>query len=69
MIKTTARNTEKAVKATAKGTVKTTEKGIKTAQATSKAVSYTHLDVYKRQTQSIAPSSITGITTLVVQRP
>ena len=37
MIKTTARNTEKAVKATAKGTVKTTEKGIKTAQATSKA--------------------------------
>ena len=33
MIKTTARNTEKAVKATAKGTVKTTEKGIKTAQA------------------------------------
>lgn len=34
MIKTTARNTEKAVKATAKGTVKTTEKGIKTAQAT-----------------------------------
>ncbi len=37
MIKTTARNAEKAVKATAKGTVKTTEKGIKTAQATSKA--------------------------------
>ena len=36
MIKTTARNAEKAVKATAKGTVKTTEKGIKTAQATSK---------------------------------
>ena len=37
MIKTTARNAEKAVEATAKGTVKTTEKGIKTAQATSKA--------------------------------
>ena len=37
MIKTTARNAEKAVKATAKGMVKTTEKGIKTAQATSKA--------------------------------
>ena len=37
MIKTTARNAEKAGKATAKGTVKTTEKGIKTAQATSKA--------------------------------
>ena len=37
MIKTTTRNAEKAVKATAKGTVKTTEKGIKTAQATSKA--------------------------------
>ena len=36
MIKTTARNAEKAVKASAKGTVKTTEKGIKTAQATSK---------------------------------
>lgn len=33
MIKTTARNAEKAVKSTAKGTVKTTEKGIKTAQA------------------------------------
>ena len=37
MIKTTARNAEKAVTVTAKGTVKTTEKGIKTAQATSKA--------------------------------
>ena len=37
MIKSTARNAEKAVKTTAKGTVKTTEKGIKTAQATSKA--------------------------------
>lgn len=37
MIKTTARNAEKAVKVTAKGTVKTTEKGIKTAQATFKA--------------------------------
>ena len=31
MIKSTARNAEKAVKTTAKGTVKTTEKGIKTA--------------------------------------
>lgn len=37
MVKTTARNTGKAVKSTAKGTVKTTEKGVKTAQATSKA--------------------------------
>ena len=36
-IKTAARKAEKVVKATAKGTVKTTEKGIKTAQATSKA--------------------------------
>ena len=37
MIKSTARNAEKAVKTTANGTVKTTEKEIKTAQATSEA--------------------------------
>ena len=34
-IKTTARNAEKTVKTTAKGTVKATEKGVKTAKATS----------------------------------
>lgn len=36
-IKTTARNTEKAIKSTGKGSVKAAEKGVKTAQATSKA--------------------------------
>ena len=65
MIKSTARNAEKAVKTTAKGTVKTTEKGIKTAQATSKAaIKTTETSVKTAQaakaSAKTAPKGITG---------
>ena len=56
MIKTTARNAEKAVKSTAKGTVKTTEKGIKTAQATSKAAIKT-TETSVKTAQAVAKAS------------
>ena len=56
MIKTTARNAEKAVKTTAKGTVKTTEKGIKTAQATSKAAIKT-TETSVKTAQAVAKAS------------
>ena len=55
-IKTAARKAEKVVKATAKGTVKTTEKGIKTAQATSKAAIKT-TETSVKTAQAVAKAS------------
>ena len=56
MIKSTARNAEKAVKTTANGTVKTTEKGIKTAQATSNAAIKT-TETSVKTAQAVAKAS------------
>lgn len=56
MIKTTARNAEKTVKSTAKGTIKTAENGVKTAQATAKtAIKTTEQTV--QATQAAAKAS------------